>query len=82
MTKSQAMQYNKFKKPNLKIDIAYLQTLLLTNALPCFYMIVNPCRIRASFPSSISFPPYITKIQQDFDSRQWSEEVHPSKISF
>ena len=35
MTKSQAMQYNKFKKPNLKIDIAYLQTSLLTNALPC-----------------------------------------------
>ena len=57
MTKSQAMQYNKFKKQNLKIDIAYLQISLLTNALPPFYMIVNPWQIRASLPTSISFPP-------------------------
>ena len=42
MTKSQAMQYNKFQKQDLEIHIAYLQILLLTNALPCFYMIVNP----------------------------------------
>ena len=42
MTKSQAMQYNKFQKQNLNIDIAYLQISLLTNALPCFFMIVNP----------------------------------------
>ena len=57
MTKSQAMQYNKFQKQNLKIDIAYLQISPLTNAFPCFYMIVNLWRIRASFPISISFPP-------------------------
>ena len=57
MTKSQAMQYNKFQKQNLKIDIAYLQISILTNALPCFYVIMNPWRIRASFPTLISFPP-------------------------
>ena len=28
------------------------------------------------------FPAIITKIQQDFDSQQWSVEVHLSKISF
>ena len=45
MTKSQATQYNKFQNHNIKIDIAYLQISLLTNALPCYYMIVNPWRI-------------------------------------
>ena len=34
------------------------------------------------FPNLDQFPAIIAKIQQDFDSRQWSEEVHPSKISF
>ena len=33
------------------------------------------------FTNLDQFPAVITKIQQDFDSRQWSEEVHPSKIS-
>ena len=86
MTNIQAMQYNKFQKQNLKIDIAYLQILLLTNALSCFYMIVNPWRMRASFLQPRSVSPYnllltfrfnfATKIQQDFDSRQWSEDLH------
>ena len=76
------MQYNKFKKQNLKIDIPYLQISLLTNALPCFYTVDRESMTNTrEFPNLDQFPAIITKIQQDFDSWQWSEEVHPSKIS-
>ena len=76
------MQNNKFKKQNLKIDIAYLQISLLTNALPCFYIHRESMTNTREFPKLVQFPAIISKIQQEFDSRQWSEEVHPSKISF